>query len=509
MKREELLKRTKKELLALAGEKGAHLSAKLRKSELVEQVLDLLSPSSRRTKPGVSRAAASIPGSNAKPPPPVLNARPAVPAPVAVAQPQRPSELGLDPKELHRVSEEISRIFPPPIENTEIVFYEIDPFHAHVFWHVRLDAMEEARRSLGREGGHAALLLRFYDVTLINFDGSNARSSFDVAVHSLRSNYYADFWESGRAYIVDIGLKTHDGRFLTLARSNHIELPPHAPSDNFDRTGVVVDPSIHVVCEVADVTRVETLADISPEPHPDMEVETSDDLVRTFYLQLTQAGSPTLNRKPRGGATASTPVAAPGNQGIAGPFSRDAPAPWRPNENPHETLPRARAAYLGGSGPNRETGRSPSPFEAAPVSSASPSPGPTLSVSAREASSESSYTAENRPASLSSWVSPSSAISSWVTSPGPAGRDPLVLEEIITLPPEELRGSDRIRDFYAELIIQGRVEPGGTILLMGQPVRLRPDGTFHVRRRLGEGTMVVPLFGSAGQDKTPGEGGAT
>jgi uncharacterized protein len=271
MKRQELLKRTKEELLALAGKKGKRLSAKLRKADLVEQVLALFSPSRARSSArpansGRTRVAKSKSGDTG-----VATRATALksePRPSPKRRTPRKTKQAPDQEFLRSVSAEISAQFALPFERTEIVLYEIDPFHAHAWWHVRLDQMEQARRSLGQDGEHAPLLLRFYDVTLLDFNGSNAHSSFDVPVHSLQSNFYIDFWESGRSYIVDIGLGLPDGRFHTLARSNHIELPPHAPSSNYDRSALVVDPKGNIVCEVSDVTLAETPGRDPPRAEP-------------------------------------------------------------------------------------------------------------------------------------------------------------------------------------------------------------------------------------------------
>jgi hypothetical protein len=44
----------------------------------------------------------------------------------------------------------------------------------------------------------------------------------------------------------------------------------------------------------------------------------------------------------------------------------------------------------------------------------------------------------------------------------------------------------------AELIVYGATEPNARVTLQGQPVRLRPDGTFTVRFSLPDGRQIVP-----------------
>jgi ribosomal protein L34 len=44
----------------------------------------------------------------------------------------------------------------------------------------------------------------------------------------------------------------------------------------------------------------------------------------------------------------------------------------------------------------------------------------------------------------------------------------------------------------AELIIYGATEPGAKVTLQGEPVTLRPDGTFSVRMALPNGRQIIP-----------------
>lgn len=493
MKKEELLKRTKKELLELAGEEGARLSARLRKSELVDQVMSLLSVRGSR---GTKRKSDTV----------TLKApRERVSGAASRRRHERPAgakradrHMGPPPHELLEITQAISRHFPVPFDRTEIVFLAVDPFRAHAFWHVRLDDMERARRSLGPVGDHAPLLLRVYDVTLIDFDGTNAHLTFDVAVHSLQSHWYFDFWESGRAYIVDIGLQPHDGPFHTLARSNPIQLPPSAPSSNFDRSGVVVDPQINIVCEVADITRAETLADLRPEPRPDMEPAASDDLVRLFYSRLAdgnsqgvarprksmpEAGDESFETRPAG---RSFPEGGVPDEGRGG--SGETPETWSQmrterhialiEENERQTGGHPEATF-------EETGPGwgELPERQSDVTSRS-NPFPESSYGISQAASREH---------LSSWVSSGRGVSSWVTSPDASSLETSTLRQVTVIPPADLKTNGSVSEIFADLVVEGRATPDSRFSLFGQTVRLRPDGTFSLRKRLPEGTMVVPL----------------
>lgn len=55
----------------------------------------------------------------------------------------------------------------------------------------------------------------------------------------------------------------------------------------------------------------------------------------------------------------------------------------------------------------------------------------------------------------------------------------------------------RAKDFWlvvnTELIVYGATEPDATVTLQGQPVKLRPDGTFTARFALPDGEQVIPV----------------
>ena len=44
-----------------------------------------------------------------------------------------------------------------------------------------------------------------------------------------------------------------------------------------------------------------------------------------------------------------------------------------------------------------------------------------------------------------------------------------------------------------ELILYGATEPGAQVTILGQPIKLRPDGTFTARYALPDGILVIPV----------------
>ena len=114
-----------------------------------------------------------------------------------------------------------------------------DPHWVYSYWEVTPRKLDMARAELG--DGQGALALRVYDVTDLFFDGANAHSFYDIGVYDTVGDWYVNTGEPGRSFIMDLGLKAPDGRFITLARSNAIRTPRDTVSDVLDEEWVIAE----------------------------------------------------------------------------------------------------------------------------------------------------------------------------------------------------------------------------------------------------------------------------
>lgn len=152
---------------------------------------------------------------------------------------------------------EISKVFPGlPIEPSEFPhFYEharvvllpVNPYLVHVYWEVAPDDLKEIKKLLGRPALRAQPVLRFCDITCIIFDGTNAHSQFDVDIDLGAGNWYVHVWGPEKSYCVDLGLRTEDGQFHSIARSNIAETPRAWPSGKVEETYMLVEGDYHRV----------------------------------------------------------------------------------------------------------------------------------------------------------------------------------------------------------------------------------------------------------------------
>jgi hypothetical protein len=87
------------------------------------------------------------------------------------------------------------------------------------------------KERIGAEFGRSTYVLRMHDVTAIDFNGHNANHSFDIDVGLNANNWYISLWYGNVSYCADLGMRSPDGRFHHLARSNFVTTPRANPSD--------------------------------------------------------------------------------------------------------------------------------------------------------------------------------------------------------------------------------------------------------------------------------------
>jgi hypothetical protein len=106
----------------------------------------------------------------------------------------------------------------------------IDPERLYVYWEVTDEGRESARGKLGAGASTAWLNLRVYDTTGRLFDGTNAHSYFDHRVDNGSRQWFFDIGKAGSEAFVEIGMKSHEGYFVRIARSGRVVFPRRSPA---------------------------------------------------------------------------------------------------------------------------------------------------------------------------------------------------------------------------------------------------------------------------------------
>jgi len=153
---------------------------------------------------------------------------------------------------------------PELSEHAKVVLLPVNPYLVHVYWEAAPNELEELERILGRPDPRARPVLRFYDITNIVFDGSNAHSCFDVEIDLRAGNWYVHLWSPEKSYCADLGVRTEGGQFYRLVRSNIGEAPRSGPSVKVEERYMLVQGDYHRVKTVP--PPVEHLAGLPKTP---------------------------------------------------------------------------------------------------------------------------------------------------------------------------------------------------------------------------------------------------
>jgi uncharacterized protein len=138
-------------------------------------------------------------------------------------------ELGVDvdltAAELASADEGLGDL-PSGYGESRIVLLPRDPQWAYAYWDIPIEHKNELRYHGGQQ-----LALRIYDVTDINLEHQSPHSIQEYPIDEMAREWYLPIPVSDRSYTIDIGYRCGDGRWLVLARSASVNIPPVYPSD--------------------------------------------------------------------------------------------------------------------------------------------------------------------------------------------------------------------------------------------------------------------------------------
>jgi hypothetical protein len=139
-----------------------------------------------------------------------------------------------DPAGLSQVDLDLGEL-PGGYGESRIVLLPRDPQWAYAYWDVPNERKEDFRRQGGQQ-----LSLRLYDVTDLDYTSQGYHNLQEYPCDELAREWYLPLPVSDRSYIVEIGYRCYDGRWLALAHSASVTIPPTYPSDWFEETFVTV-----------------------------------------------------------------------------------------------------------------------------------------------------------------------------------------------------------------------------------------------------------------------------
>ncbi|MCM8775215.1 MAG: DUF4912 domain-containing protein [Candidatus Omnitrophica bacterium] len=149
------------------------------------------------------------------------------------------------PQLRHRVARKPAFVdnydLPSSYNETNLTLIARDPHWVHAYWEITPTAIEEIRSKIGSEFDRSTITLRMHDVTCVDFNGHNANRSFDIDVGPHAHSWYVNLWCDNVSYCGDIGVRSPEGNFYVLARSNMIETPRAGSSGRGEMIWMRVD----------------------------------------------------------------------------------------------------------------------------------------------------------------------------------------------------------------------------------------------------------------------------
>lgn len=118
--------------------------------------------------------------------------------------------------------------------DTKVVILPKDPVWIFAYWEFSFDKFGELSRQYNGDFDSSAFVIRVYDVTGIDFNGSNANKYFDIHANYDSLSWYINVGEYNRSWIVDVGFILKNGKFISVARSNLLKMPAYGSSDIAD-----------------------------------------------------------------------------------------------------------------------------------------------------------------------------------------------------------------------------------------------------------------------------------
>ncbi|MEZ2277964.1 MAG: DUF4912 domain-containing protein [Microcoleus sp.] len=339
---------------------------------------------------------------------------------------------------------------------SRVVLMPRDPEWAYTYWDISNDRKQEMRRLGGQQ-----LALRIYDVTDVNLETQSPHSIQEYPCDELAREWYVPIPVSDRDYAIDIGYRCADGRWLVLARSAQVRVPPVYPSDWIEDQFITLDWEEDL--------RGKTFAELVP-PAKKMAAATAAAYSNGngIYQQIFGMAESAESLRVAGSVFGSM-------QHVAGSVQQ---------VGIHE---QALSSYVFPSGVG---------MWAAPAMSALTMSGAGMSALTMSGAGMSALTM-------------SGAGMSGLTMSG-VGMSGLTMSGVgmsgLTMSGAGMSGVGfaapmRPRQFWlvadAELIVYGATEPDATVYIGGQQIKLNADGTFRFQMSFQDGSIDYPIFAVA------------
>ncbi len=114
---------------------------------------------------------------------------------------------------------------PSRYQETYLTLIARDPYWIYAYWEISPQSIEAMKRKMGDKISQSSYVLRMYELSLVDFNGHNANHWFDIEVGLHAANWYINLCCDHVTYCSEMGLRTPEGEFFPLTRSNVVTTP--------------------------------------------------------------------------------------------------------------------------------------------------------------------------------------------------------------------------------------------------------------------------------------------
>jgi len=256
-----LLKLTKADLMEIAGKFSLKPAARDTKAIIISSILNAQKTKTAAKKSGkkavgknAKKSKAKTAGSVGKKASPkkavkaVVSKKPPAEKPALISQPPlsvKNEEEVVEESKFHVAEEqetlETDNGLPESYRDNRIYLLVRDPFWVFAFWDVHPETPSRLAMERGVNPENGTLVIRVFDVTDIEFDGSNAHGWFDIEPNAVSGSWYINVPADDRSYIASIGYRSGDGAFVAIASSGTVTTPRASVSDRSDEEWMTAD----------------------------------------------------------------------------------------------------------------------------------------------------------------------------------------------------------------------------------------------------------------------------
>ncbi|NDJ19081.1 DUF4912 domain-containing protein [Myxacorys almedinensis] len=209
------------------------------------------------------------------------------------------------------------------VQVSRVLLKARSPQEVEAYWEVAPEQM----RSLRQQGGNS-LAIRLYDVTDIDLDTQSAHSVQQFDCDELTHRQRLAIATPDRDYLAELGSLAADGRWIALARSAHVHVPPSSTFlGNAAQAGgaALAGGAIHSGQSFLADDHDSAVEQPAPEPWTSAEAPSSAD-GETLFGRLTHRAADSADMLSQAGGTAAATGAAAWSF-LSGKQNADAPPP--------------------------------------------------------------------------------------------------------------------------------------------------------------------------------------